>query len=118
VWSLIAYPVEPGYFYDAHAFFGVVAAIVICASLKADGIWAHIFSSKPLLFLGMISYSGYLIHPLILLLVSRHMGGPDALKAVVAGSLSLAVGYAIYSSIEGPLAALRLPIKRTVPATG
>jgi peptidoglycan/LPS O-acetylase OafA/YrhL len=116
VWSLIAYPVDHDYFYDAHAFFGVVAAIIICASLKGDGVWRRIFSAKPLLFLGMISYSGYLIHPLILLLVSRHLGGPDVLKAIVAGSLSLAVGYVVYSLIERPLAALRLQVKREVPA--
>ncbi len=55
--------------------FGAVAALIIAASLDARTIVARVLSWAPLRALGRVSYSFYLVHWMIVVLVARAVDG-------------------------------------------
>jgi peptidoglycan/LPS O-acetylase OafA/YrhL len=60
---------------------------------------------RPLLFLGGISYSLYLVHQnLGIILIARltQVGVPDLLSAAIAASTCVALAYALTSAVEVP----------------
>jgi peptidoglycan/LPS O-acetylase OafA/YrhL len=63
---------------------------------------------RPVAFMGVLSYTLYLVHDVLLVLVARAWKLPHAsLRAVVALSLSLLVAWVIYKVVERPCAGLR-----------
>jgi peptidoglycan/LPS O-acetylase OafA/YrhL len=113
VWSFIVEPVAPDYFYRAYPMFALVS-VALVASAAAAHSWAdRIFSSSPLQFLGKISFSGYLIHPLLLRLTSgyAHTVG-TAIAALISAAVILIASYVLYGLIEHPLSRLRLRSRR------
>lgn len=58
-------------------------------------------------FMGVLSYSLYLVHQVVLALVEQYVPLPLIGQGVVALALSYAVSYAIYRGVEKPLARVR-----------
>jgi peptidoglycan/LPS O-acetylase OafA/YrhL len=71
-------------------------------------------------FLGVLSYSLYLVHHVILFIVQAHLAIPPVGQAVVALALSVGLAWTIYRFVEKPCAALRKRLSRAsqVGATG
>jgi peptidoglycan/LPS O-acetylase OafA/YrhL len=69
-------------------------------------------------FVGVLSYSIYLIHPTVLWAVSNRLPGHGALAAAVQGvvglALTLAIAYGIYRAVERPAARLRRRLQRAL----
>lgn len=63
-------------------------------------------------FLGVLSYSLYLVHPTVLYGVDLHLRAPLLVQGVVAGLLSLAIAVVIYHLVETPAARLRRHLSR------
>lgn len=113
VWSALFETVRGDHFYRAYPMFALVAVALIF-SAASPGSWAErLFSTVPLQLLGKISFSGYLIHPLVLRLTSgyaKDIGTPVAV--VTSATIVLIVSCAIYVSIERPLSNIQLAPRR------
>lgn len=92
-----------------HEFFGVAAALLVLSTVAAgEGLLTRILSFFPLRAIGLVSFSLYLIHPIILLLLQKsilHYTG-YCLSGPFLFMLTLLVSYvcacATYSYIEKP----------------
>lgn len=91
---------------DKHLYLSLLWAGFILLLVDGDGLVGHWLCSRPMAFLGAISYSAYLFHLLIMLPITmRWPGEPAALAASVVFSIGLgAVGYFL---AERPLEHLR-----------
>jgi peptidoglycan/LPS O-acetylase OafA/YrhL len=59
----------------AHLVFGLVFFILLCLVLERDNIVARVFSWKPIVVLGIMSYSIYLIHTPVLEILDAKLRG-------------------------------------------
>jgi peptidoglycan/LPS O-acetylase OafA/YrhL len=64
-------------------------------------------------FIGVLSYSLYLVHHVILLAVQAHLAVDPVAQAVLSLALSIGVAWTIYRLVEKPCAALRRRLSRT-----
>jgi peptidoglycan/LPS O-acetylase OafA/YrhL len=62
---------------------------------------------RPVAFVGVLSYSLYLVHPTVLFGVDRYVSGSLLTKGVAAALVSLALALGIYVAVERPAARLR-----------
>jgi peptidoglycan/LPS O-acetylase OafA/YrhL len=72
---------------------------------------------RPVAFLGLVSYSFYLVHPTVLFGVAQWTRWPAAVQGGVSLGLTVAISVTIYVLIERPSAALRRRLSRVAPAT-
>lgn len=79
-----------------------------------------LFNSRSLAFVGKLSYSLYLVHGMILILFEHWLGSlHPALRGVLALTLSMAVAWLIWITIEKPAARLRKNLETYArPASG
>jgi peptidoglycan/LPS O-acetylase OafA/YrhL len=97
---------------------GVMAACLLVVASRETSPWAHVFSWKPIVFMGTFSYSVYLVHaPLLQLLwqyVVRPIGlGDDAcfyFLMTVGFAAVLAGAYVFFRAFELPF--MRSPVAR------
>jgi peptidoglycan/LPS O-acetylase OafA/YrhL len=66
-------------------------------------------------FLGVLSYSIYLVHPAVLWAVTSWTGPPGVVQAAIALALTLGIALAIYQVVEKPAARLRRRLSRVQP---
>jgi len=76
--------------------FGVAGALVLLKCLEDDNVLAATFAWRPLRGLGRVSYSFYLVHWMIVVLVARAaaalaLPGPAAAAAIFLGGFALSV---------------------------
>lgn len=98
-----------------------VAPLIYLAVARAQRWPFRWLNAKPLVYLGTISYTVYLSHHVILLLVAKHWPELDAFGAMsVAIVLTLAVAEPIRRWVEQPCARLRkrLHVRRVVATPG
>jgi peptidoglycan/LPS O-acetylase OafA/YrhL len=62
---------------------------------------------KPVKFVGALSYSLYLVHQIVIMILLEHFRWPNLIGGPIALVLSFACAYAIYLFVEQPFAALR-----------
>jgi peptidoglycan/LPS O-acetylase OafA/YrhL len=91
----------------SHLFFGAVFALLLVAVLAEKGVVSRVFAWKPLVAVGIMSYSLYLVHqPLVqaMAFVLRHDFGLSPTRSFVAliGLLPLifAVAWALFVLVE------------------
>ena len=97
-------------------------ALLFCLALQKTSLTARVLSSRPLQFIGTISYSLYLIHPLVLFplqMLGRMFAGHGAASQVYfvgyvisAIALSIVLAAISYELIEIRLRAAILKIMR------
>jgi peptidoglycan/LPS O-acetylase OafA/YrhL len=82
---------------------GLAAALFICLALSVETIRKKL-ESKPLLWLGKVSYSLYLFHPMILLFCVYYLRGPLTIwgSDLLGFCLSLLAAEFFYRTIEKP----------------
>ncbi|MGH9657746.1 MAG: acyltransferase family protein, partial [Bryobacteraceae bacterium] len=79
---------------------GLIVQLIGCAG---SGAWRW-FDSAPMRSLGRISYSLYLYHVIVLMLVKRALGdGPTLVRLPVAVAITVAVAALSYHAVEKPL---------------
>ena len=90
-----------------HVLFGVVFFALLCAVLAGDNIVARLFAWRPLVAVGVMSYSLYLVHQPIVGLLARALGGGRGvdprrvfLEQVALLPLILLVALALFASVE------------------
>ena len=97
------------YLVNKHLYFGVMWVAFIALLVDGQGLIGRLLCSRPMSFLGAISYSAYLFHLLIMLpLTDRWPEQPATYVAAV--GLSIAAGAAGYYLAEKPLEHLRRKI--------
>lgn len=87
---------------------GVGAVLLIASLLNADAPLARAFSWRPAVQLGRASYSLYLWHAPIFIVVANHLGGRPAVERLVAGLVGCAAAtLGSYHLVEAPVARWR-----------
>lgn len=108
VWSALVEPVPSDYFYWSYPLFSVVAAALVLCCLAQDSLCAAFFNLAFFRFLGAVSFSGYLMHPLALKITWRFQETIGTLPAIVVSLLAVvALTAPIYYWIERPLLELK-----------
>jgi peptidoglycan/LPS O-acetylase OafA/YrhL len=81
--------------------------IFFCAVRKNEWPLFRWLETRPIRFLGLISYTFYLIHLKALVIVHRYTDAPMAVRAVLGFMLAVAFSSAMYFLVERHLGALR-----------
>jgi peptidoglycan/LPS O-acetylase OafA/YrhL len=90
-----------------------IAPLIYLAVTNADHVAYRWLSSKPMIYLGSISYSVYLSHQVILYLVAKQWPLSTWTESTLASAvLTLAIAAALRRWIEQPCAALRRRLHR------
>jgi len=99
-WVGVVSPILPGYIQDLTAGAGIV--ILFCVALSSS-FAQSVLMSKPLLWLGKISFSLYLIHILVLLLLVNLFGSYIGVGVIwLTPIASLPVAALVYKFVEEP----------------
>lgn len=105
-----------GWLYRGGFFAVACLSAVTIASLTSDGPLARALAFPPVVMLGRASYSIYLVHwPIIVLMNPDRMGFDGWLLDVVRIVASVSVGFASYRIIESPVRTRRV-LKRSATA--
>jgi peptidoglycan/LPS O-acetylase OafA/YrhL len=92
---------------------GIALLPVFIAAVRYPGRWPfRLLNTQPMRFLGVLSYSLYLVHHVALHLVEAHLRLGHPMRALVGMALSLAVAGTLYQLVEKPCAALRQRLSR------
>lgn len=99
---------------------GIALTFVFIAAIRWPGElpwrWLNL---RTMVFIGVLSYSLYLVHYPIIFAVNGHLGSwPSWAQATLAFSLSFVASWLIYRYIERPIAKLRKRHSPGQPATG
>jgi peptidoglycan/LPS O-acetylase OafA/YrhL len=82
--------------------------VFVCAMRFPRWFAFPVLNWRPVAFVGVLSYSLYLIHPTVLWGIGLYLPGQSARVRGVAGAIvSLAIAYGIYVLVERPAARLR-----------
>ena len=102
--QLLLFKIEPSaYLMNMYFPLSILCSIFVLAILNTKSkLIDQIFKSHLLLFLGKISYSGYLFH-LIIMLELRKMMGSSLLTVFTSIVVSIATAYLVNRAIEMPL---------------
>lgn len=91
-------------FYDSVLLYSVLWALVINAIFSGNAILRWFFTLSHLRFLGLVSFSFYLSHPVFLELSVRGIGPYSHIAAILVGYFAtLAFSYGTYRLIEKPI---------------
>jgi peptidoglycan/LPS O-acetylase OafA/YrhL len=90
------------------SFEGAALTVVFIAAIRLHD-WPpfRILNWRPVVFMGVLSYSLYLVHDVLLQALARVWELRASLRAVVALTLSMTVAWTIYELVESPCARLR-----------
>jgi peptidoglycan/LPS O-acetylase OafA/YrhL len=82
--------------------------------------WApiRVLNLRPVAFVGVLSYSLYLVHHVVLNVVGSHLTASPAIRACVALALSIAYAWASFRIVEKPCAALRKRLSGVMRSRG
>ena len=81
--------------------------IFVCAMRYPRWFAFPVLNLRSVAFVGVVSYSLYLVHPTVLFGVSLYLNAPTAVRGVVGGLFSLGLALGIYVLVEKPAARLR-----------
>jgi peptidoglycan/LPS O-acetylase OafA/YrhL len=87
-------------------------ALIVTGLLKSENVVARLLSTKPMIAIGLVSYSWYLWHwPLISFVRTSNFGQANVAKELSVGVLSLLLAAVTYRYIEAPMRGLRRRLK-------
>jgi peptidoglycan/LPS O-acetylase OafA/YrhL len=97
----------------------LVPIFVTCIRESQTGVFRAL-NWRPLMFLGVISYTIYLVHPIVLFAVAEWTQWPGLAQAVIALAFTLGIAIGMHLLVERPLGRLRRRLSRvpTGPAGG
>jgi len=93
---------------------GIALTFLFIAAIRfRDTAYFRLLNWRPLAFIGMLSYSLYLLHYVVILGVRRTFAPMNPiLQALIALAISLALAWGIYLLVERPCARLRRRFQR------
>lgn len=101
----------------AFILWGLIWSVFILAHLFGTGLTRAIFAWKPARFLGIVSYSAYIWHPVILSGMKPLLGRvPTPLGTGAYFLVTLVVASVSYLVIERPLSRIRFAVARRAPS--
>lgn len=103
--------IQTSFFYDLMAGFGIVLLFVVVLTSK---LAESVLTIKPLLFLGKISYSLYLVHMIVIMtltIIFTHLGNV-MIGFILSPIISIPVAYFAYKFFEEPAIKLGRNIKK------
>jgi peptidoglycan/LPS O-acetylase OafA/YrhL len=109
IWSSLLYEVNTTYFYKDYIFLSIPCAVIVVSSCFESTLTSKLFSLKPFKLLGLISYSGYLIHPLVLSKAAFLQNKVGTFFSILLSLLLIFVAStALYYFVERPLSKIKL----------
>jgi peptidoglycan/LPS O-acetylase OafA/YrhL len=78
------------------------AALIIFAGNSGTSIWSKLLASRPLIWVGLVSYSAYLWHWPILAFYRYGYGEPGLAASAIAVALTFFLAWVTYRTIEQP----------------
>lgn len=90
-------------FHHSHIMYALIWSVMILAMLYGRGLLRRVLDSKPLVFVGKISYSLYLWHLCVLIPVFRMVDYPPLVKGWIALTGALLLASASYYLVERPI---------------
>ena len=107
VWSLLFYKVSEGYFANHSALLGLLWAIFLVCLVNSHFL-KRAFANTLLRKIGKISYSGYLLHVLIINTVITYVSSREIIFAPISIILTMIIASVTYLLIEKPLSKIKL----------
>jgi peptidoglycan/LPS O-acetylase OafA/YrhL len=96
------------HFHQAFLLFGFLWSVFVVAYLNGTGIFRWLLATRPLRYIGVVSFSVYLWHLPILVLTGNHLRADPALVALAVIALALLFSGISYLLIERPFIRTRL----------
>jgi peptidoglycan/LPS O-acetylase OafA/YrhL len=100
--------VNASHFHQAFLLFGFLWSVFVVAYLNGSGVFRWLLAARPLRYIGVVSFSVYLWHLAILVLVGNHLRADPALVARAVIALALLSSGISYLLIERPFIRTRL----------
>jgi len=101
--TLLGGQIPPNYFHLYPTRLGVLWVVCLVGLLNGTGFMKSALSIRPLRFVGIISFSIYLWHTLILRIVSHYLPGSGLVRGWAVIVFALAVSSVTYVLIERPI---------------
>jgi peptidoglycan/LPS O-acetylase OafA/YrhL len=114
VFSLVAGRFSRIYFHDQFILYAVLWAFILMAAVNGRGWIRRFFALPALRFVGALSFSLYLFHP-IFLDVARNSGLNGYLSAWLVLLASTAAAYVSFRLLEGPVSRFRITRETLAP---
>jgi peptidoglycan/LPS O-acetylase OafA/YrhL len=92
----------------AYLLFGVLWSVFLVAQLHGTGGVRRLASSRPLRFVGIVSFGIYLMHPMLIVAARDGLAAPPLLRQLAALALVIGVPSLTYLAIERPFLRLGL----------
>jgi peptidoglycan/LPS O-acetylase OafA/YrhL len=103
IWSRIFYAIPNNYFYKYFIVYGILFSVLILSILNGKGTIKSFFENRIFVGLGKVSYSGYLIHPIILNKVYNLLPKTnDVVKMAISIPLIFIFAAVMYNYVEKP----------------
>jgi len=100
--------VDSFHFHKAFLLSGLLWSVFVVAYLNGVGIFRWLLATRPLRYIGVVSFSVYLWHIPILTLVGNHLRADPVRVALAVIALTLLFSRASYLLIERPFIRTRL----------
>jgi peptidoglycan/LPS O-acetylase OafA/YrhL len=99
---------------------GIALTVIFIAAIRyPHWLPMRALNTKPLIFIGLLSYSLYLLHYAVIYSVQRFCGNLDPIsQGVLALGISVTCAWIIYITIEKPSARLRRRLHENLSASG
>jgi peptidoglycan/LPS O-acetylase OafA/YrhL len=95
---------------------GVALTVLFVAAIRYPDWWPFRWLNwRPVAFLGVLSYSLYLLHFTVIIGVQNRLHAPLFVQGLVAFALSTALAWVMYVAVERPSARLRKRLHRESP---
>jgi peptidoglycan/LPS O-acetylase OafA/YrhL len=94
--------IAPSYFHRSYSLYGLLWSVFILSHLHGRGFFRWVLSSRPMRMVGAVSFSMYLWHRPIILLVEKHVPTTNAAKIAIILASTLIISLISYRLIELP----------------
>jgi len=94
--------IEPSHFHRSYFLYGLIWSVFILTHLNGTGFFRRFFSLKPLRMIGRVSFSIYLLHLPVILMMKKYVPLPIPLKIIVILSAIFLISLLSYTTIERP----------------
>ena len=114
LWRLLVNAeITNSHFHRDYLMYGILWSLCLVFALVDDGVIRRFLEWKPLTYLGLISFSAYLVH-LPIFLFFNSLAFPAVLSASLAFALTLSISAATYRFIEAPAISLGKSLSRKI----
>lgn len=100
--------ISNAYFVNKFYIFSLLWSVIIISSVHGSGYVKKIFSNNILRFVGLVSYSAYLLHIGVIKIINNYLMFNSVIKGWLVILVTLCVSYVSYKLIEKPFSKIRV----------